>query len=254
MTTAPNNFSVAVTYVDSDNMPVDYRSEIIALRDVVVSKLGALGINVVTINAASPVESSSSALETADGVVVMGGVDIDPALYGQSVESDTVKHLHPEADEYEIEMIRGAYGADTPVFGICRGSQLINVAFGGTLIQDLGPGIHVTAVSENEPTEDGDWNNHDIVISEGTALAEILGESRIDARVSHHQAVDALGEGLRVSAHADDGVIEGIEATGGWVVGVQWHPEEKNSDPAQLNRLLEGFVLAIEERTRQRAA
>ncbi len=252
--TALTPLSVAVTYVDSERMPADYRSEIIALLDVVVAKFGAFGIRVISINAADDTESAPFVLDAADGVVVMGGVDIDPAVYGQPITSDTVKHLHRDADTYEVDLIRAAHDADIPVFGICRGSQLINVAFGGTLIQDLGPGIHVTAVSENEPTADGDWNNHDVVVTEHTLLAEILGASRINARVSHHQAVDVLGAGLRASAHADDGVIEGVEATNGWVVGVQWHPEEKHSDPVQLTKLLEGFVRAMEERATQRAA
>lgn len=254
MTNASRVPTVAITYVVSDGMPADFRKGVFELLDVVVDSLTALGVSTLLVNAAEPAQDTAAVLAAADGVLVMGGVDIDPAVYGEQITSDTVKFIHPSADAYEVDLIQAAHRSDAPVFGICRGSQLINVAFGGSLIQDLGPGMHVATVVGDDAPVDDVWTNHDVNVEPGTRLAAILGQERFDARVGHHQAVDRVGAGLRVSATADDGVVEGLESVDGWVVGVQWHPEEHQADPEQLGKLLEGFVEALRERITERAA
>ena len=241
--------TVALSYVVSRDLPDDYRHGVLELANAVVDRLAARGVNVVQVNAADPGASPAELVAGVDGVVVMGGVDIDPAAYGEEVTADNVHFTNLAADEYEVGLVQSAKAKAAPVLGICRGSQLINVAFGGSLIQDLGPGIHVAAVpGGDEPLEDV-WTNHDVSLAEGTRLAALLGDAPIDVRVGHHQAVGRVGEGLRIAAQAEDGVVEAIESANPeeWVLGVQWHPEEAKSDPVVLDRLLDGFVEAIGE-------
>lgn len=245
--------TVALSYAAAADLPDDYRHGVLELANAVVDRLRARGVDVVAVNAADPERDSSELLTGVDGVVVMGGVDIDPAVYGEEVTADNVHFTNRAADEYEVGLIRDAAEGDAPVLGICRGSQLINVAFGGSLIQDLGPGIHVAAVpGGDEPLEDV-WTNHAVVLGAGTRLAGMLTGADLDVRVGHHQAVGRVGEGLVVAARAEDGVVEAVEAAEGWVVGVQWHPEEAKSDPEVLDRLLDGFLGAIGARSEFRA-
>lgn len=240
--------TVALSYVVSAGLPDDYRHGVLELAGVVADRLAARGVGVVEVNAADPELDAAQLVAKVDGVVVMGGVDIDPAVYGERVTADNVHFTNLAADEYEVGLVRSANAKAAPVLGICRGSQLINVAFGGSLIQDLGPGIHVAAVpGGDEPLEDV-WTNHDVTLGDGTRLAALLGDTRIDVRVGHHQAVDRVGDGLRAAARAEDGVVEAVESANpddGWILGVQWHPEEAKSDPAMLDRLLDGFVGAL---------
>jgi putative glutamine amidotransferase len=238
---------VLLSYVDTAEFAADLRAAIPELGDTVTRELRARGVRGQPVNAAAPTWAADEATVRADGVLVLGGVDIDPAVYGQAPAAENLFTGDRDADEYEARLVRRAADLDKPVLGICRGSQVINVAFGGTLIQDLGNGLHVREV----PGAGGDieqaWTNHEVAVQPGTRLAALLGAPTLDVRVGHHQAVDEVGGGLVVAALASDGVVEAIEGSAGWIVGVQWHPEERRADPAVLARLLDGFVQAVRD-------
>ena len=173
-------------------------------------------------------ESPRALVETLDGVLLTGGGDVDPVLYGEA-RHPTVEDAEPGRDEFEIDLARRAMEADLPLLAICRGAQVLNVAAGGTLVQDIPSAVESgLAHAVNEPKN---HDCHDIEIVAGSRLSSVLGD-RADAACScrvnsrHHQSVGRTGHGLAVSARAADGVVEAIEKPdAAFCVGVQWHPE-----------------------------
>jgi putative glutamine amidotransferase len=168
-----------------------------------------------------------AALDGLDGVLLTGGADVDPSHYGATTMHPTVD-VDPVRDAYELPLARAALSRQLPLLAICRGVQVLNVAAGGTLVQDL-PSSHASSIDHaiNEPR---DAASHDVTIADGTRLAQSLGGELHDGRVAvnsrHHQAIDQLAGGFVVSAVAPDGVIEAIERPdGAFCLGVQWHPE-----------------------------
>ncbi len=227
---------------DGKDAPLAFRRELGEAADRVRELLEARGLEVRIVNAAHPEIDAREAVASAAGVVVLGGADIDPAVYGQELQADNLYYVDTAADEFEVGLVRCATEQGKPVFGICRGSQILNVALGGTLIQDLGPGLHNAEITGNP------WRDHDVEVTEGSLLQRVVGADRITVRTGHHQAVETLGAGLRVAARADDGVIEateGAEAAGPWMLGVQWHPEEGQGDPIALARFFDGYAEAV---------
>ncbi|MCW7940942.1 glutamine amidotransferase [Streptomyces hygroscopicus] len=149
-----------------------------------------------------------------DGVVIAGGPDVDPSRYGAERSSRTGRPA-PERDAWELALIEAALASGTPLLGICRGMQLLNVALGGTLVQHIDG--HAEAV--------GVFGRHPVTPVPGTRYAGAVPEET-SVPTYHHQAVDRLGRGLVPSAYAADGTVEAIELpSGDWVLGVQWHPE-----------------------------
>jgi putative glutamine amidotransferase len=155
--------------------------------------------------------------QTLDGLVLQGGADISPRAYGE--EPQKPEWAGDETrDRYEIELVRAFAGAGKPVLGICRGAQLINVALGGTLHQDVPA----------HRSDDYDLHAHEVRLEPGSGLARLYGETGPRRVVSiHHQAIKLLGRGLQVEAHSEpDGLIEAVRGDGpGYVCAVQWHPE-----------------------------
>lgn len=167
-------------------------------------------------------------LETCDALLLTGGVDVDPAQYGETDRHPTVE-IDPARDTYELALARAALERDLPVLAICRGAQVLNVAAGGTLIQDL-PSAVVTTV-EHTIDEPKDAIAHDVVVAAHSRLAGFLRTSstapyRVAVNSRHHQAVRQPAPLFVVSATASDGVIEAIEKPDApFCIGVQWHPE-----------------------------
>lgn len=209
-----------------------------------MSHLRALGAEVRFIEASVPQAPASGLLsEHIAGLVVLGGADIDPTLYAQEANTDTLYGVNRAADELEASLIAAALVRKLPVFGICRGLQLINVVHGGTLIQDLGqPTLH------NATSDNAIMVRHEVEVLPGSRLADIMGTDARQVLSGHHQAIGRLGKGLRASARAADGVIEAVEHTdGAWLLGVQWHPEDPAASVEDLYPLLNAFLAACRE-------
>ncbi len=184
------------------------------------------------------------------GLVLMGGTDINPQLYGQTAQPE-VDPPDDERDEAEWHLLDQALDADIPILAICRGMQLLNVHHGGTLTQHLGLPRH------DVETEDKGLAAHQVLLEPESHLAQVFGEPRLQVNSRHHQAVDRIGQGLRISARDDNandrnerqgienGIVEGLEEpTRRFLLAVQWHPEDQVlSQPEQL-RLFERFVFA----------
>jgi putative glutamine amidotransferase len=169
-------------------------------------------------------EDPAEVLELLDGLVLAGGADIDPASYGAQAHPETLDTV-PERDRFEIALVRAAIERELPVLGICRGMQLINVAYGGTLLQHLPERFGHHEHLRVPGTFDG--ADHDVELLEGSLAAGAAGETRHATKSHHHQGVDRLGEGLRISGSSSmDGLPEAIEMPDRrFVLGVQWHPE-----------------------------
>jgi putative glutamine amidotransferase len=181
------------------------------------------------------------ALNGAAGLLLMGGTDVNPGLYGETARPET-DEPDDQRDEAELRLIDDAIRNDVPILAICRGIQILNVYHGGTLIQHLLP-----AEPHDLETEDKGAHAHEVTVEAGTHLARVAENARFPVNSRHHQAVAKLGAGLRISARASgDGIIEGLErADRRFVVAVQWHPEDQVSrDPEQL-KLFRTFAEAL---------
>lgn len=193
-----------------------------------------------------------SLIDTIAGLVLTGGADVDPARYGEA-RHPSVRNLSPERDEFEIRLIHRAVEADMPILAICRGIQVLNVAFGGTLIQDIPS--QVPGALDHYVEEPRYALAHDVWISRGSQLSAIMRE-RLDpdeacpVNSRHHQAVGRVAEGFEVSATAPDGVIEAIERPRSrFCIGVQWHPENFWRT-GEFRPLFEAFLAACRETSR----
>ncbi len=163
-------------------------------------------------------------IERIDGLLLIGGADLDPGCYGAVREPGT-EATYPDRDTFEIAMVRGAIDAGVPLLGICRGMQILNVALGGTLEQNLVDADGNHPHRRLKGTFEG--NEHEVVLEPGSLAAHAVGEDVHVGRCHHHQAVKEVGDGLVVTGRAaGEKVIEALEAADGrWVLGVQWHPE-----------------------------
>lgn len=172
----------------------------------------------------STCEPAPTAMDAIDGLVVIGGNDIDPARYGAEPASETTG-VREERDRAELALVELALQEEMPLFGICRGMQLLNVARGGDLIQHLPHQVG----TDNHRVERGEFHCHDVSLEPGSLLGDTLGP-QANVPSHHHQAPGRIGDGLRPTAWADDGTVEGLEATSRqFAVGVLWHPEESTN-------------------------
>ncbi|HTZ85161.1 MAG TPA: gamma-glutamyl-gamma-aminobutyrate hydrolase family protein [Solirubrobacteraceae bacterium] len=194
------------------------------------------------------VEEPEETIALLDGLLLAGGADIDPASYGQEPHAETQDSV-PERDVFEIALTRAAIERDLPVLGICRGMQLINVALGGTLNQHLPE--HLAHEEHRRVIGTFDGSDHDVEVLDGTLAAGVIGAGPHATKSHHHQGVERLGEGLRVSARSalGDDLIEAVELPRrSFVLGVQWHPEADMSSP-----VIGGLVQAAREHGRARS-
>jgi putative glutamine amidotransferase len=189
------------------------------------SAIARAGGQAVALNPGDAIEDPESAigaiLDRVDALMLGGGDDVDPELYGGS--RDNAARTNRRRDEFEIRLIREALKRDMPILGICRGIQILNVAHGGTLRSLRND----QALSECHGIDLVDsWTAHDITVEPDTRLAGVVGAGLHQVNSWHGQAVDQVGAGLRICATADDGVIESVERPDrAFVIGIQWHPE-----------------------------
>jgi putative glutamine amidotransferase len=162
-------------------------------------------------------------LDRLGGLLLPGGGDVEPHRYGQEPLTDALYGMVSLHDEFDLALVRAAIERDIPVLAVCRGMQVLNVALGGTLVQDL--------------EVEGHWMaEHEVTIADDSLLADAAGTVHLRHCYSvHHQGLDELGAGIRPVAHDAHGLVEGVEYTGAsWIVGVQWHPEDTTTvEPAQ---------------------
>lgn len=205
--------------------------------------------------------SPEALLDDLDGLVLTGGADVDPVRFGQRLQEGCGVEVDAPRDALEIPLAHGALERDLPVLGICRGIQVMNVAAGGTLHQDvtlvgLAPGSHNQRTAAPRPPDDA--GVHEVTITPGSRLAQIFGEGRVGVNTFHHQVIDRPGAGFAVTAQAVDargpGVIEGVEVPGrAFAVGVQWHPERMWRRVPAAARLFSALVAAASRARAPRA-
>jgi len=187
---------------------------------------------------------ADAALEGMAGLVLTGGEDVNPARYG-SVPLPRLGDVHNGRDAFEIALVHAARARALPTLAICRGVQILNVALGGTLIQDI-PSERPGAIEH-----DGDWVRtarvHPVTVAPDSRLARALGAERPIVNSMHHQAVGTVAAALTAVAHASDGVVEGVEWPDDewWMVGVQWHPEELTATSEPWDRSLFSAFAAV---------
>jgi putative glutamine amidotransferase len=205
------------------------------------SVLAAGGLPVVLLPVTTP-EAIAATLDAVDGLVFTGGMDVDPRHYGEPVLNDTVKP-EPDRDAFELPLLRAALARDLPLLAICRGCQVLNVAAGGSLWQDLpaqrpGRVAHRQAAARDAVT-------HAVHVAAGSLLADVVGATTLETNTFHHQAAHAVPRGLVASAFATDGTIEGLESPDHrFVLGVQWHPEHLAATRPEHARLFQALVVA----------
>jgi putative glutamine amidotransferase len=172
------------------------------------------------------IDALMAAFGRIDGLLLAGGEDVAPSEFGQEAHPK-LGRVDTERDRTELILARRALADSMPILAICRGIQLLNVAAGGTLIQDIASQVAnpINHRCMNTP-EERNMVAHEITVVQGSRLALALGGTRIGVNSGHHQAVDRVAQGFRVVANGPDGIIEGIEAERGFSLGVQWHPEQ----------------------------
>jgi putative glutamine amidotransferase len=186
-----------------------------------------------------PLDDATALLERLDGLLLPGGADVDPAFYGEDMNGALTPN--PELDHLELAAARWALEHELPTLGICRGQQVINVALGGSLVQHM---------DGHAPEGPRDWLHHGLQVAAGSQLASVLGGTSFEVNSHHHQAVKQLGTGLVAVAWSEDGTIEGLErpTQGGWLLAVQFHPEDLVPAHEASNRLFAAFIAACRQR------
>lgn len=184
-------------------------------------------------------EDPEAALSFCDGLLFPGGEDMTPWYYGEEPLPE-IGIFRPEIDDAWLKAGRYALEHKLPMFGICKGHQTLNVLMGGSLYQDLSH--YEGKVIQHLQKYDRTYLTHHVEVEEGTRLAAIFGAGKLKTNSMHHQAVKALGKGLKVTARAEDGIIEGIEDEEGLILGVQWHPEDLVDSAPVMNKLFADLV------------
>ena len=177
-------------------------------------------------------------LDAFDALLLVGGGDVEPVRYGADERHPAVYGVDPQRDQLEIDLIRHADRSELPTLAICRGVQVVNVAFGGTLHQHLPD---VPRLDQHRFPA-GHSFQHEVKVAEGTRLAEAAGSVALQCLSAHHQGVDEVGDGLVPVGWSGDGLVEALERDHGWMVAVQWHPEETAADDPTQQSLFDALV------------
>ena len=207
----------------------------VRLTAAYVTALESAGLIPLIVPPLSSADAAESVLDSVAGLVLTGGEDVDPARYGEK-RHEKVRYVNPARDETEAALILEAQARGTPVLAICRGIQILNVALGGTLVQDISSECETTIAHDEEGARDS--RSHEVSVEPGSLIAKAIGAEHITVNSFHHQSVKQVAEGMRVTARSPDGVIEGIESTDDdwWVMAVQWHPEEMTDSAEPWDR------------------
>ncbi len=189
-----------------------------------------------------PKERVAAALSRVQGLVLTGGVDVDPRLYGEQPRP-SCGEISPLRDELDLAAAAYALQHNLPLLAICRGVQVLNVALGGSLVQDIPD--EVPGALKHRQQAPGWYATHAVAVQPDTLLSSIVGSGTLDVNSLHHQAVKRVGKGLRIAATAPDGIIEALESTEHrFVLGVQWHPELMVESCPAARAVFEHFVHA----------
>jgi putative glutamine amidotransferase len=191
-----------------------------------------------------------------DGLLLTGGPDLDPSYYGEEPLPELDVTL-PARDAFEVEILGHALQRGVPVFGICRGMQVLNVALGGTLYQDLPSQLHPDLIAHRQQMAKWQWT-HEVEVDAASKVAKIVQVTDLRVNSYHHQAIKGLADGLVAVASASDGVIEAVESrdlSERWLIGVQWHAEAmREMEGPEHRNLFEAHVAAAERHALRRAA
>ena len=228
----------------TSNMNVDGKHEIDPEYMAAIMQAGGLPF-IIPADVEQEVEQSASLL---DGLVLTGGKDIDPKYYGEEPHPK-LGEVSPARDRMEIALVRQMRAADKPIFGICRGIQLLNVAFGGDLYQDV-EGQMDRPVLQHAQRAPRSHRSHAVKLEKGSVLEDIVGEPLLQVNSFHHQAVKRVAASLRISAFSNDGIVEAIEGREeDFLFGVQWHPERLAvAGDAPSSRIFNSFIQACADR------
>ncbi len=202
------------------------RTEAVAAGELYLDAVRRAGGEPAIVAPTADTDRLAATLARFDGLLLLGGGDVDPQRYGAAEVHEMVRGVDARQDEFETAALRVALDLDLPVLAICRGAQLLNVAFGGSLHQHI---------------EGHRLVEHAVTVEPDSRLAAIVSGRPVGHSV-HHQSIDRVGDGLVVTARADDGTVEAVELANRWVVGVQWHPEDTAATDLEQQRLLDGFV------------
>lgn len=190
------------------------------------------------------VDSALALLSTCQGLLLTGGEDVDPVNYGKSAELAKCEDINRYRDSLEFALIKKAIALKMPIFGICRGEQILNVALGGSLYTDIPTDIGTT-VTHRCPEGSKECLHH-VRLKESTLIYQVTGQKEGVVNSYHHQAVDKPAPGLRVAAYSDNGVVEAIESDNSryssFIMGTQWHPERLTQNPLLSKPLAERFI------------
>ena len=194
-------------------------------------------------------ENAADIVRELDGILLAGGEDCDPSAYGVTRDPAVTETMDPRRQKNDLTLARAARDSGIPTLGICLGVQMMNVAAGGTLIQDIKSSVETEIDHASEPSN---RHRHQVRLEPKTKLGAILGDRDLDVNSSHHQAIRDLGRGLRVTAHAPDGIIEGVEdPSHPFYIGVQWHPEDMAGENSAA-KLFGAFVAAARKFAEQK--
>ncbi|WP_160679532.1 gamma-glutamyl-gamma-aminobutyrate hydrolase family protein [Clostridium sp. C8-1-8] len=216
-------------------------SERVYVTDAYVDSIVRAGGAPIVIPPILDKEALDIILTQVDGILLSGGYDVDPFLYGEEPKQK-IGYVHRAVDDATIEVIKDSYDSGKPIFGICKGIQILNVVFGGTLHQDMSyiEGSYVKH-EQNAPNFRG---THSVAVEKNSQLYKIIGGDVL-VNSYHHQAINKVADGFDVVAIADDGVVEAIERRGdNFVLAVQWHPEMMSKYNQTMQALFDRFVEA----------
>ena len=224
----------ACTVAVTASIRLDGDTSRVRLTAAYVTALESAGLIPLIVPPLSRASAAAVILDSVSGLVLTGGEDIDPARYGEK-RHEKIRSINAARDATEIALIEEAKARGKPILAICRGIQILNVALGGTLVQDI-PSQLDTKIAHDEDSPRNS-RSHDISIEPGSLIAKAVGTEHCTVNSFHHQSVKRVADGMRVTARSPDGVIEGLEsADDWWVIAVQWHPEEMTDSPEPWDR------------------